>query len=63
MLVQVAMIGYREKPEFQVSAPGQRSQADRLASALRSVPILIEAVKTERKAKEAVQAGRVKAKL
>ena len=48
MLLQVAMIGYDREPEFEPMAPGQWPYNERIAHALRNVPVFIKAVQDEK---------------
>jgi len=48
ILLHTAIIGYRKDPEFNPCAPGEKSQQERIAYALCTVPMFIEAVRKDK---------------
>lgn len=51
ILVHAATIGYAREPSFPPRAEGERSPAERIAYALKNVPVLKEAVGKEKDSK------------
>jgi hypothetical protein len=47
--LNVATIGYAHPPEFPIRAPSEKLLSERIARALRTVPIFVEAIERERK--------------
>lgn len=56
--LHVATIGYATAPEFALHAPNEWDLPERIAYALRNVPILVDAVKKERAERDAAKAAR-----
>lgn len=49
ILLHAAMVGYGREPDFAQRAPGEKTLPDRVAYALRTVPVFTKAIEQERK--------------
>ncbi|KAF8324623.1 NUDIX hydrolase domain-like protein, partial [Cantharellus anzutake] len=59
ILLHTAMVGYQKEPEFLPHAPGELSQQDRIAYALRTIPVFTEAVKRAKEELDIARRGRL----